>query len=211
MYLPNKYTKWYNNIITNAQNRAIFGYTEKHHIIPKSLGGTNDPINLVALTAREHFICHLLLTKMLLGKERDKMVYAAMFLRRGNNGQIKINSRTYETLKYEFGLSHSRRVITDEFRQKMSDIRKGKTLSEEHKKKIGDVHRGKIESTETRLKKSVAQTGRIHTDDTKKKLSELKKGKPGHPRSAKTREKMSIAHRNRLLTNIPSSLDIVIE
>jgi len=38
-FLKNKYTKWYFNIVSAAQNRDISGYTEEHHIIPKSLGG----------------------------------------------------------------------------------------------------------------------------------------------------------------------------
>jgi len=37
-FLKNKYTKWYFNIISNAQNRNVSGHTEKHHIIPRSLG-----------------------------------------------------------------------------------------------------------------------------------------------------------------------------
>jgi len=40
------------------------GYVEKHHIIPKSLGGTNNPSNLVVLTGREHWVAHLLLWKI---------------------------------------------------------------------------------------------------------------------------------------------------
>ena len=48
----NKYKNWYNSIIKNAQNRQIDGYVEKHHIIPQSLGGSNETINLVKLTAR---------------------------------------------------------------------------------------------------------------------------------------------------------------
>lgn len=57
-FLINKYTKWYFNIIESAQRQEMDGYTEKHHIIPKSLGGSNDKTNIVKLTAREHFICH---------------------------------------------------------------------------------------------------------------------------------------------------------
>jgi DNA-binding XRE family transcriptional regulator len=67
MFLENKYTKWYVNIITQAKldvNNRIEGYFEKHHIIPRSMGGTDAKDNIVKLTAREHFICHLLLTKM---------------------------------------------------------------------------------------------------------------------------------------------------
>jgi hypothetical protein len=36
-------------------------YYEKHHIVPKSLGGSNSPRNLILLTAKEHYIAHLLL------------------------------------------------------------------------------------------------------------------------------------------------------
>ena len=63
MFSENKYKKWYDMIIENAQNRQIKGYKERHHIIPKCLGGSNKKENLVDLTAREHFVCHWLLTK----------------------------------------------------------------------------------------------------------------------------------------------------
>lgn len=50
MYLQSKYTSWYYKIINSAKNRAIskyearklVGYCEKHHIIPKSLGGLEE-------------------------------------------------------------------------------------------------------------------------------------------------------------------------
>ena len=61
------------SIVSNAKNRTISGYIEKHHIIPKSCGGSNKKENLVALTAKEHFICHLLLTKMTENNYRIKM------------------------------------------------------------------------------------------------------------------------------------------
>ena len=65
MYLTNKYTVWYYNIIARANQRVNQeGYFEKHHIIPRSLGGSNEVSNLVKLTAKEHFICHMLLPKM---------------------------------------------------------------------------------------------------------------------------------------------------
>lgn len=56
------YKKIYNQIIKKAQERGpIEGYSEIHHIVPRSEGGSNSPENLVVLTAREHFICHWLL------------------------------------------------------------------------------------------------------------------------------------------------------
>lgn len=39
------------------------GYTERHHILPRSLGGTDDPENLIRLTPEDHFFAHLLLAK----------------------------------------------------------------------------------------------------------------------------------------------------
>jgi hypothetical protein len=58
MYLQNKYTRWYYQIISQAQLRKVSNsiYYEYHHIIPKSLNGSNSVENLVHLTAREHFI-----------------------------------------------------------------------------------------------------------------------------------------------------------
>lgn len=77
MYLDNKYTLWYSRIINSAQVRAIIptNYTELHHIIPKSLGGKDDRSNLVRLTPREHYVCHLLLTKMVVGPAKRSMGY----------------------------------------------------------------------------------------------------------------------------------------
>ncbi len=75
---PNKYTKWYLSIVQNS--RYINGYGENHHILPKcfKLGGEKNTDNIVKLTAREHYICHLLLTKMFEGKKRFQMNYALL-------------------------------------------------------------------------------------------------------------------------------------
>ena len=59
-----KYYKWYKLLIQKACERGgVEGYSERHHIIPRSLGGGNTSSNLVALTAREHYMSHLLLFK----------------------------------------------------------------------------------------------------------------------------------------------------
>lgn len=96
MFIESKYKKWYYQIIDRSNNRCINGYTEKHHIIPKSLGGSNSKDNLAILTAREHFICHWLLTKMTLGESRAKMIYALCCITQEKNAyqqdRIKISS-----------------------------------------------------------------------------------------------------------------------
>jgi len=138
MYLPNKYTRWYYNIIHRAQERSISGYTEKHHIIPRSLGGINKKENLVHLTAKEHFICHILLIKMLVGKEKAKMVYAAWQLANQENThqtRFKITGSTYERLKIHFSVTHSERMKNNHHfnnpeireRHRLSIIKRGPT------------------------------------------------------------------------------------
>ena len=58
------YKRIYDDLIAYRQkNILLTGYIEKHHIIPRSLGGTNDKENLVALSGREHYIAHLLLAR----------------------------------------------------------------------------------------------------------------------------------------------------
>lgn len=107
IFIDNKYTFWYFNIINNARSRETTGYIEKHHIIPKSCGGNNTKENIVKLTAREHFVCHLLLTKMVDDQFRHKMVYAFHGLRARQSRQenrtdiSKINSKLYKKLKEE--------------------------------------------------------------------------------------------------------------
>ena len=83
MFIDNKYTKFYMNIINNAQilnrKKGCGTYLEAHHIIPSSIGGNNLKGNKVLLTAREHFICHRLLTKMTTGKDKIRMLHALSF------------------------------------------------------------------------------------------------------------------------------------
>ena len=105
MYLLNKYTTWYNNIIQRARSRILKPPYEKHHVIPRSLGGNNLNENIVKLTAHEHFVCHLLLTKMVEGKNKEKMVYAAWSManqENQNQQRHKITGRIYSILRQEY-------------------------------------------------------------------------------------------------------------
>ena len=104
MFNQTKYTRWYYSIIDRAKDRPKEGYTEGHHIIPKCMGGDNSKANLVRLTAREHFICHQLLVKMVSTEHRSKLSLAATKMwQRGKNQQrdYQFNSKTYDRLKKE--------------------------------------------------------------------------------------------------------------
>ena len=58
------YKKHYDLLIERSKTRVLEGYVEKHHIIPKCLGGTDDKGNLAILTPEEHFLAHQLLIKI---------------------------------------------------------------------------------------------------------------------------------------------------
>lgn len=100
--ITNKYTVWYNQLISNCKMRLRPSvYTENHHILPRSLGGLDDANNLVALTAREHFIAHLLLSKMYTGNSRIKMAQAivAMSMTTKDGKRTRLNSKKYALAK----------------------------------------------------------------------------------------------------------------
>ena len=124
IYLPNKYTKCYYKIIHSAQSRDIQSlYNEKHHIIPECFykirkrkgppglldGNSSSADNIVLLTAKEHFVCHLLLTKMVEGKLRSKMHLAllTMSISGKNQSRYRITSETYRKIREAAGIANS--------------------------------------------------------------------------------------------------------
>lgn len=60
------YKTIYDKLVNNAKKRINpdYVYIEVHHIIPQSIGGTNDISNLVELTLREHYFAHELLVRI---------------------------------------------------------------------------------------------------------------------------------------------------
>lgn len=179
MYLINKYTTWYYNIITKAQKRVNqIGYNEKHHIIPKSLGGSNNKSNLVILTAKEHFICHRLLVKMTEGESRRRMSSAAwgmVNLRNSHQtGRYKVNSTTYARLKSEYRKDPA---SIEKMRSKLTG-RKKPPRTAEHSAKMGKYIRT-AEHRKIISNARKAQTGlQTRTSETKQKMSDWQKGIP---------------------------------
>jgi hypothetical protein len=60
------YSAHYQKLILRAieRERDPTQYFERHHIVPRSQGGLDDPLNIVLLTVREHYVAHLLLWRM---------------------------------------------------------------------------------------------------------------------------------------------------
>jgi len=106
--IKGKYSKIYFQILdkrrTNPVSREV--YSEEHHVVPASLGGSDRKENLVRITAREHFICHYLLVRMITAKrDYKKMVHAfiSMAASPKGSGARYMNSRLYANYREAFG------------------------------------------------------------------------------------------------------------
>ena len=155
-------------------------YFEFHHILPKSIFPLwrKRESNIVALTAREHFFCHQLLTKIHPSKE---MFYAlrmmAMTSENSNHKEhYKLTSTKYEALRKD-NLCKERTPwnkgikMNDDVKQRMIESR-AKTVAnmtkEERKRFCPDS--GNVGEHNPFF-------GKVHTEETKKKISKTLKDK----------------------------------
>lgn len=97
------YQEHYDRLVSRAKERKLDCYTESHHIVPKCMGGTDDKDNLILLTAREHFIAHLLLMKI--HPESYGLIYALNMMCVSNVAQHRSMNRMYGWLKEKFSIS----------------------------------------------------------------------------------------------------------
>jgi hypothetical protein len=101
--IKNKYYRIYFDLMEKRKNCPLSKeevYCETHHIVPKSMGGSNDMENLVNLTAREHCIAHRLLTKFTEGQDYYKMMWALHRMIHGNTEVL--SSKQYESFRIEW-------------------------------------------------------------------------------------------------------------
>lgn len=91
------YQRIYSNLINRRKLFRVKGYTEKHHIVPRCIGGTDDSINIIKLTAREHYIAHKLLIKIYPGE--PGLVLALWRFVHGSKKQRKVSSKDYQRIK----------------------------------------------------------------------------------------------------------------
>lgn len=131
------YLRVYNELIHEARTRDVVGdYTEIHHVIPRSEGGSDDVTNLVNLTPREHYIAHKLL---FLDNPTIKSRITTFWLM--SNGHSVNSGRVYEELKRRF-IDIMAAPKTEEHKRKISKALKGKPKSkdsiEKMKANLGD-------------------------------------------------------------------------
>ena len=160
------YIKIHNSIIKSALSRGrVAGYGEMHHIIPKSMGGTDNKDNLVMLTAREHFIIHWLLAKI---HRNSQMIFALFAMTKpGNKSQQRYTSHSFAYAREMMARLMSERMSgsnspmfgligdkspnfgskrTDEQRSNISKAMKGKRSGDKHhkSKRIKNLDTGEV-------------------------------------------------------------------
>lgn len=144
IFIPSRYTHIYYSIVKKAQQRSTLKsvYTESHHIIPKSLGGSDDKTNLVDLTYKEHRLCHKLLVKMTQGKAKGKMAYALLFFRVSESTKKSLVKSFSDYRKSLIPITNG---IIDKWISKEEEIPQGfyHGFSPATVKKHGDGNRGK--------------------------------------------------------------------
>lgn len=183
-YIENKYASWYFSLIDSRKSKETDNrYLEKHHIIPKSLGGSDTIDNLVYLTAREHYIAHLLLIKMTTGDEKARMSFALKCM---SNFKNKYHQRYIPPSKiYE--------IERKNFSQSMSEYNFGHpnyliSHTEETKKKIKSTQKARFAKMSVEEKKDwVLQSmnsPESWTDERKQNISKSTTGK----KKTKTKE-----------------------
>jgi hypothetical protein len=110
IFIPNRYTRIYYSVIERAQTRILpkDSYKEKHHVIPRCMGGSDDLTNIVELTFKEHVFCHKLLVKMTEGITRGRLAFAAVLMS-GKDGS-KICDANKKLLAEEMSRLHTGKI-----------------------------------------------------------------------------------------------------
>lgn len=179
-----KYAKAYLKLIDGARSKTSTEYSEKHHVIPKSLGGSNTKDNLVRLSGREHFVAHLLLPKAVAEPEhRKKMAFALTRMLSDRTGKrYKPSSRIIAAARKAHAEMMKGRIDSPETRAK-----KSKPKSEQHKNRIKQALTG--------LKKTPEHIAKINQNP--EKIRKTAEKHTGMKRSEVAKSNMSLAMKGR--------------
>lgn len=180
--IDNKYARIYRNLVESRKETGRVFTThceyERHHIIPKSFGGSDKKDNIVVLTPREHCIAHMLLARMYQGTAKAKMIFALQSMAKfRNKHRNTISSRLFESLRKDYQ-SKLKDPTVREYRSEMTR----KQWTPERKKKQAEITRQQwidgskretYSSDEYREKKSRQMKDRWQDPEYRKWQSEI--------------------------------------
>lgn len=198
------YPKIYISLIERGKTRALKESGERHHIIPRCMGGSDKTENIVVLTPEEHFLAHQLLVRIY--PKNAKLVFAARMMT-FNTPQHKRNNKMYGWLRRKFIESQTGRVISEKARENMIKASKGNgpkvghVVLEETRKKISEANKGKVRSEDVKRRMSEFRKGKKASEETKRKMSESMKKKIPGPVSEETKSKLSESHKGKTHSN----------
>lgn len=183
------YVKIYNSLIDRAKNRILEGYQERHHIIPRCLGGLDDTSNIVGLTPEEHYTAHLLLVKIY--PNEAKLVYAAWQMQY-HNSNCRMNNKTYGWIKRKLS------VIVSERSKEMWKTNKDKIIksmilernTEEGKRRISLASKARWNSMSEEERIAFRQKMSSINNDESKRVDASKKIKAKWENDIQYQEKM---------------------
>jgi hypothetical protein len=155
------YFNRYLKLVEYYKEKTYDGYTEKHHIIPKSLRPeySKESWNIISVPARVHFIFHYLLWK----SYRNRKTWNAFKCMSSNNPH---QNRYFNSLLYA-SLKDSSFKQSDESNKKRSEKLTGRKFSDETLSKMSAWQKGKQKKYKV-----------VYTDERKQKMSASQKGKP---------------------------------
>lgn len=194
IFNESKYTRWYYAIVEKRRVDDSHEQSEVHHIIPRSLGGTDEPDNLVRLTYHDHAWCHWLLTKMTSGNDLAKMRYAFNMMNVGGEHMGRVLDskivRAYAKNREELVKLHS------EFMKGREPWNKGKKLDGEQYKG-GRKNKGRVKTQEEIEKRLQKVIGRKDTEETKEKKRVAMTGFVRGPMSEEEKLKRSVSQKGK--------------
>jgi hypothetical protein len=176
MFRQSKYTTWYQQIVGRARERTKpEGYCERHHVIPKSIGGTHRRDNLVFLTAREHLLCHYLLSKMMIDAEhilKMKRAFGFMVAKSRNHiGRVRITGRIYSSLREASSQGSALRNPANRFNPATADQAYRDKMSDSLSGREAPWRVGAKDSEETRKRKSESGKKKVFSPEHRAALS----------------------------------------
>lgn len=154
-------------------------YFEVHHIKPRSLGGGDEPENLIRLTPEDHYFAHLLLAK----SNGGAMWYALQAMLMESNGRAACLSYLKRARrKVGFARSNAAKVHSENMKGRfVGELHPmwGRPCSELAKQKTRERFAAgfsPMDSPAARMKVSKALKGRKFSDETLMKMSEARIG-----------------------------------